>query len=158
MTVTHAPSPYRWAWYLPGLLAVGWGAYGLVTAGPSLPSYVVFFGLGIAAHDLVLAPVAIAVGWLVARCAPGVVRMPVQVALFGSGVVILAAFPYLTGIGVAADVPSALPFDYRARVAVLIAVIWVAAVLWALFRLVRSRRTAPVDHPVDGPGPVAAPG
>lgn len=142
MTVSDTPSPYRWAWYLPGLVAVGWGAYGLLTAamGPSLPSYVVFFGLGIAAHDLLLAPLGVAIGWLVVRYAPAAVRAPAQVALFGSGVAILAAFPFLTGIGVTADVPSALPYDYRARVGVLLAVLWLAATLWAVYRLVGARR------------------
>lgn len=137
-----APSPYRWAWYLPGAVAVGWGVYGLLTAesGPEPLSYAVFVALGILGHDLVLAPIAVAAGWLLGRVAPAVLRAPLQVGLFGTAVLLVAATPYLSGRGLSADVPSALPFDYRARVLVLLAVLWAGMAAWTLVRLVRARR------------------
>ena len=139
------PSPYRWAWYLPGAVAVGWGIYGLLTAarGPEPFSYAVFVALGIVGHDLVLAPVAVAAGWLLGRVAPAVLRAPLQVGLFGTAVLMVAATPYLSGRGVSADVPSALPFDYRLRVLVLLAVLWVGMGVWALACAVTTRRRTP---------------
>lgn len=139
-----APSPYRWAWYVPGAVAVGWGGYGLLTAerGPEPLSFLVFAVLGIVGHDLVLAPIAVAAGWLLGRVAPVALRAPLQVGLFGTAVLVLAATPYLSGIGVSSDVPSALPFDYRARVLVLLAVLWVGLAAWALVRVVQARRRA----------------
>lgn len=135
-------SPYRWAWYVPGFLAVGWGTYGLLTAerGPEPLSYVVFVALGVLGHDLVLAPLVVAVGWLVGRWSPALLRAPLQVGLFGTAVLVLASTPYLSGRGVSADVPSALPFDYRLRVLVALGLLWAAMLAWTLVRALRSRR------------------
>lgn len=140
--MTEQPSPYRWAWYLPGLLAVGWGVYGLLTdgRGPAPLSYAVFVALAIIGHDLVLAPVVVGVGWLLTRLAPAVLRAPAQVGLVVSAVLVLAATPYLSGRGVRADVPSALPFDYPTRVLVALAVLWIGLLGWVAVRLVRGRR------------------
>lgn len=135
-----APSPYRWAWYLPGVVAVGWGVYGLLRNVPEPLSYAVFVALGIVGHDLALAPIAAAAGWLLGRVAPAVLRAPLQVGLFGTAVLLVAATPYLSGQGLSADVPSALPFDYRTRVLVLLAILWVAMAAWTLVRFGRSRR------------------
>jgi len=140
-----APSPYRWAWYLPGLVAVGWGFYGLLTApmGPDPLQWVLFTALGVAGHDLVLVPVAVGVGLLVARILPKVLRAPAQVGLIGTGIALVAGFAYILGPGVSADVPSALPFNYAGRVAVLLAVLWVAMAGWAVLRIVRARSRSP---------------
>lgn len=138
-----APSPYRWAWYLPGVVAVGWGGYGLLANVPEPFSYAVFVALGIIGHDLVLAPIAVAAGWLVGRVAPAVLRAPLQVGLFGTAVLLVAATPYLSGRGLSADVPSALPFDYRARALVLLTVLWAGMAAWTLVRFLRSRRRTP---------------
>ena len=152
-------SPYRWAWYLPGVLAVGWGGYGVLTAamGPMPLSWAVFFALGIIGHDVVLAPIAIGVGFLLGRLLPPVLRAPAQIALIGTGVVLLASFAYVQGRGVSSDVPSAVPFNYAARVGVLLAALWVAAAGWAVIRVAASRRpdptrpSTPVDQPADEP-------
>lgn len=152
-------SPYRWAWYLPGVVAVGWGGYGLLTAamGPMPMSWAVFFAIGIIGHDLLLAPITIGVGFLLGRLLPPTLRAPAQVALIGTGVVLLASFAYVQGRGVSSDVPSAVPFDYAARMGALLAVLWVAAAGWAIVRVVRSRRpgptrtSTPADQPADEP-------
>jgi len=152
-------SPYRWAWYLPGVLAVAWGGYGLLTAamGPMPLSWAVFFALGIIGHDLLLAPIAIGVGFRLGRLLPPTLRAPAQVALIGTGVVLLASFAYVQGRGVSSDVPSAVPFDYAARMGALLAVLWVAAAGWAIVRIVSSRRSGPTrtstlaDQPADEP-------
>jgi len=143
-----APSPYRWAWYLPGLVAVGWGGYGLLTApmGPEPVKWIIFLAVGIAAHDLLLAPIAVGAGLLLARLVPAVVRAPAQVGLIGTGIAVVAGFSLVLGRGVSADVPSALPFNYAGRVAVLVALLWVAMAGWAVVRIVRSSRIS-ADQP-----------
>ncbi len=133
------PSPYRWAWYLPGLVAVGWGFYGLIGSTEVL-SWGVFTALGIAGHDLLLAPVAVGVGVLLARFVPSPLRAPLQVGLIGTGVALVASFTLVLGRGTSEDVPSALPFNYAGRVAVLLAVLWVAMAGWAAFRWVASAK------------------
>lgn len=142
-------SPWRWSWYLPGIVAVGWGAYGLLSdaQGPATLSWLVFVGTIIVAHDFVLSPLAVVVGWLIARRAPGFLRAPLQVGLAGSTVFLLAGVAYISGRGTSADVPSALPFDYAARVAVLCALWWAAMAVWAAFRVVRGRQGAPLPAP-----------
>ena len=127
------PSPYRWAWYLPGLIAVGWGFYGLLKE-TELLSWGLFTVLGIAGHDLLLAPFAVAVGWLLTRIFPAALRAPVQVGLIGTGVVLVASLPYVLGRGVSPDLPSALPFNYAGRVGLLLAVLWAVMAGWAAFR------------------------
>lgn len=131
-----ARSPYRWAWYLPGLAAVGGGAYGLFTAamGPEPLKWGLFVVLGILGHDLLLAPFAAGVGRLLGRAVPAAVRAPVQVGMIGTGVALLAGFALVIGRGTSDDVPSALPYNYAGRVAMLLAVLWVVMAGWAAFR------------------------
>lgn len=144
-----APSPYRWVWYLPGLIAVGWGLYGLLTAamGPDPLRWTLFVVLGVVGHDLLLAPVAVGAGLMLSRVVPGVLRAPLQVGLIGTGVAVVAGFSLALGRGTSEDVPSALPFNYAGRVGVLLAVLWVAMTGWAVVRVLRSRRTAGADQP-----------
>lgn len=137
------PSPYRWAWYLPGLVAVGWGLYGLIGSTEPL-SWGLFVALGIAGHDLILAPIAVGIGFLLARIVPAALRAPVQVGLMGSGIALIASFALVLGQGTSEDVPSALPFNYAGRVTVLLAVLWVAMAGWAAFRWAAG---ANVDQP-----------
>ncbi len=138
--LSGAPAPplsrYRFAWYLPGLAAVGWGGYGLLTAsmGPEPLKWGLFIILGIVGHDLVLAPFVVGVGLLLHRIVPAVLRAPIQVGLIGTGVAVLAGFALIVGRGTSDDVPSALPYNYAGRVAMLLAVLWVLMAGWAGFR------------------------
>lgn len=151
-TTAPAPSPYRWAWYVPGLIAVGWGVYGLLTArmGPTPWSWGVFTVLGIAAHDALVAPIAVVTGWLLVRALPPTLRAPAQVGLIGTAVAVLAGLPYILGRGVSGDVPSALPFNYAGRISVLVAVLWLVMIGWAATRWAAGAR-APVQRPDDQP-------
>lgn len=138
------PSPWRWAWYLPGVSAVLWGFYGLLTAdsGPAPPGWAVFVALGVAGHDLLLAPLAIGVGLALSGVAPRPLRAPLQAGLFATGALALAAVPNVLGYGVSEDVPSALPFNYAGRVVVLLAVVWVVVVVWVVLRWRSARAQA----------------
>ena len=63
-------------------------------------------------HDLILLPIAIGVGVLVVRIAPGWARPSALGALYASAVVTVIAFPFLIGVGRSPDNPSVLPLHY----------------------------------------------
>jgi hypothetical protein len=93
-------------------------------------------------HDLVLAPVAIGVGWLVGRRVRGTWRAPVQGALVATGVVLLVAWAPWRGYGrdTRPDNPTVAPLDYTTAALTVLAIIWCAAAVWGV---VRSRPRAP---------------
>jgi hypothetical protein len=136
----------RWFW---PALAVGWGliAVGMVgmfsqrdrTQPFQLVRYVVGFLL---VHDLVVAPVVIAVGWLVTRFVPSIARGPLRAALALSALVVAFSWPLLRRYGEHATNDSALPLDYGRTVPVVLAVVWVVALGVLGVRLVSARRRA----------------
>lgn len=93
-------------------------------------------------HDLVVAPAAIAVGWLVVRFAPRAAKAPMQAGLVLTAVVVAVSWPALRGYGRIASNPTYLPRDYASGLAVTLALVWVACGAWAGARLVRHRRSA----------------
>lgn len=134
-----------------GVLLIGYGAWGLLTPdrAPAFLRYLALFGLGIVGHDLLLAPVAIAVGALVARWTPPSLKGPIRGGLFVSLAVTLVALPFALGYGYRPDVPSALPYDYSRGLVVTLAGIWLGVAAVALLRAVRRRRH-PNDQNVGG--------
>jgi hypothetical protein len=121
------------------------GAWGLVSeADRTRPADAARFVLGLAvAHDVLVAPLVVLAGWVVARVVPVSARAPVQVALVASAFVVVFAFPFVRGYGRVVTNPSILPRDYgRGTVAVVAAVWTVAAValLAGQFRRRRARR------------------
>ncbi len=90
-------------------------------------------------HDLVVAPAAVAVGWLVVRFAPRALKAPLQAALLLSAVLLAVSWPALRGYGRVASNPSYLPRDYGRGLALSLAVVWAACGAWAVSRLLRGR-------------------
>jgi hypothetical protein len=78
-------------------------------------------------HDLVVAPLVIVAGVVVARAVPRRARAAVQTALVVSGVVALFAYPLVRGYGLAANNPSSLPHDYGRNLLIVLGVVWAAA-------------------------------
>lgn len=118
------------------------GAWGLVSeADRTRPADAARFVLGLAvAHDVLIAPLAVLAGWVVARLVPAPARAPVQAALVASAFVVAFAFPFVRGYRRVATNPSILPRDYgRGTVAVVIAV-WTVAAVVLLAGLRRRRR------------------
>ena len=99
---------------LPGLAAVLYGGYGLLTAGSRVPlgSWLTWFVGSALLHDLVIAPVWIGLGWLAARFLPAAARPAVVVGTAVAGVLTLVALPFLLGFGADPGNPSFLPRDY----------------------------------------------
>lgn len=139
MSGDHArPGPGFWIAFAVGAAVMTYGAHGLIeqagtdTAG-SVGRWIVGADL---AHDLLLAPVAIAVGWAVGRVVPGWLRPPVQAGLVATGVLLLIAWAPLRGYGRALvpDNPSVQPLDYRTALVTVVAVVWLVAAAWAVLR------------------------
>lgn len=93
-------------------------------------------------HDVVVAPLAIVVGWLVVRFAPRIVKAPLQAALIVSAVLVLTAWPALRGYGRIASNPTYLPRDYGTGLALSLSVVWGGCAVWALVRLLQSRHSS----------------
>ena len=90
-------------------------------------------------HDVIVAPLTIAVGWVVVRFAPRPVKAPLQAALVLSAVLVAVSWPALRGYGRVASNPTYLPRDYGTGLAVSLAAVWAGCAVWALSRVVRSR-------------------
>ena len=98
-----------------------------------------FFG-ALVVHDLVVAPVVIAIGALLARRVPANYRGPIQGALITTGILVLVSFPFVRGYGHRADNPSALPNNYGAGLLALVVLVWVVTGLFLWRARVRRRR------------------
>jgi len=117
-----------------------WGGYGLATelGGDALVRYARFAVGGVAVHDLLLAPLVVVVGVLLARLVPERVRDLVQGGLVVSGTLAALAAPFVLGYGRRADDPSALPLDYGRGLLVTLAAVWAGVLVLGVFDSDRS--------------------
>lgn len=119
-----------------GVVLIGYGVVGLLTAdrAPVVVRYLAFFAAGVLAHDLLLAPLALTAGVLVARWAPrGSLGLLVG-GLFASLAVSVVALPFVLGYGYRPDLPSALPLNYGRGLLITVAGIWLGVALVAVAR------------------------
>ena len=143
---TPAATATRSRWFWPAFV-VGWvvmigAGIGAVTDDrranlPALIRYIVVFDV---VHDLAVAPIALAVGWLVTRLVPAVARGPVRAALAMSAIVAVFAYPLVRRLGARATNSSALPLDYGPNVLIVIASIWSVAASVIALRIARTVR------------------
>jgi len=94
-------------------------------------------------HDGVVAPLAIAVGWVVVRFAPRSAKAPVQAGLILTAVVVAVSWPALRGYGRIASNPTYLPRHYGTGLLATLAVIWTACAAWAAVRWLAQERRHP---------------
>ena len=95
-------------------------------------------------HDIVVAPLTIAVGWLVVSFAPRAAKAPLQAGLVLSAILVAVAWPALRGYGRIPSNPTYLPRDYGTGLALSLLVVWMACGAWAAVRQVRLARSS---HP-----------
>jgi hypothetical protein len=93
---------------------------------------------GAVVHDIVVAPLAVAVGWLVVRAVPRAAKAPVQAGLILTAVVVAVSWPALRGYGRIPSNPTYLPRDYGTGLLVTLALVWAACGAWTAARLVRG--------------------
>ncbi|MFD5321350.1 hypothetical protein [Streptomyces sp. NPDC127098] len=126
----------RWLLGAVGALSMAAGARMLL--GQPAPTGVVRWLAGaVVLHDVVLAPLVLAVGLLVRRLRGHGVRGVVRGGLMVAGCVTLAALPPLLRPGQPAN-PTVLPLDYGRNVLLLVTVTGVVTLVLAA--LARSRR------------------
>jgi hypothetical protein len=138
-----------------GLPVVAYGIRGvLVDADDTHPTELVRWVIGAAvAHDLVLAPVVLAVGWALSRLVSASVWGPVRWGLATSGILVLVAWPLVRGYGEDPTTPSLLPRNYATGLTAAIVVVWLTVLAWIGARAVRAerQRSDPGSRPA-GPG------
>lgn len=140
---TSARGPWwRWLFVLPGLVAIGFGVHGLLTAGSSVPlhAWATWFVGSALLHDLVIAPVWIGLGWLAARLLPLAARPAAVVGGVVVGVLTLVAFPFVLGYGADPGNPSFMPRDVGRNLLLINLGVLVAAAIWGTVATLRARR------------------
>ncbi len=143
---TSRYGPLFWSGVGAGWLGIAFGVWSLLTRpGATHPPEAAGWVVGLAlAHDLVLAPIALLVAWLVHRVAPRIARGLVLGALAISATVALYAFPLVRRFGEQPDNPSFLPRNIGAGLILVIALVWATATLMLATRL-RARRSSGGD-------------
>ncbi|MGH9263873.1 MAG: hypothetical protein ACRD1D_04205 [Acidimicrobiales bacterium] len=94
-----------------------------------------FVAGGALLHDLVVAPLVILAGVLVARSVPAPARAAVQAALVVSATVALFSYPLVRAYGLAANNPTSLPHNYAANLLLVLGVVWAVAAVAVILRL-----------------------
>ena len=145
-------------------LVIGWAVMGfglwsaLADSADARPTalvvHIVVFAL---AHDLLVAPLFVAGGWVLSRVLPSVMRGPVAGSVAASVVVVVFALPLIRRWGERPSNPSALPQDYGRNLVVLLAVVWAVGLAVGVVRALRSRSVGRVGAGPSGfTGPEAA--
>ena len=126
--MTGHRGPAFWVTAAAGWGLIAWGLRGItVHRIDTRPGQLLrFFATGLAAHDLVLAPVVLAAGVIVARTVPGRWRAPVQAVLLSVGAVSLYAYPFVRGYGHRLGNPTSLPRDYAAGLVLVVVAVCIA--------------------------------
>jgi len=152
--ITPAPGTrWRVPVALAGLGFLGFGVTQLLTGGRStdVPSAVVWLAAVLLGHDAVLAPLALAAGWVLARGTHGrrEVARVVAGGLLTATCLVLLALPPLFTPGVAGN-PTATPRSYTAGLALAVAAalaVTATAAGTVAWRAARRRRRADLDRP-----------
>jgi hypothetical protein len=123
-----------WVCLALGWVVMGYGVWGLLdNASRTNPDqWIRWFTGSLIVHDLVVAPVTFAVGALVVGRIPSRFRAPFQGGLIASAIIVLTTWPLVRGYGLRADNPSALPNNYLAGLAFVLAVVWSAVAVIAV--------------------------
>ena len=131
-------------------VAIGWasitvGVVGVLGEGRDVP--VAAFGrwvLGLAVlHDVVVVPIVLAAGVVIARVLRPPWRAAVSAALVVAGPVVLFAWPFVAGWGRSASNPSIQPRSYGSGLVTVLAVVAVVFVVAGLAAGRRARRRWP---------------
>jgi hypothetical protein len=138
--VSAAPRPAGprfWITAAIGWAIIAWGVVGIFSHSlDTRPANLARFVVGGALlHDLLIAPLVILAGVLVARRVPARARGPVQAAMAISAIVALFAYPLVRAYGLAANNPTSLPHNYGLNLVILLAVVWAAAGVAVLLKL-----------------------
>jgi len=142
-TTTERPGAIFWIALVIGGAVMAFGIRGVLTTFDTEPSrnLAVWIVGADLVHDLLVAPIAILVGWGIGRLVPRRWRVPVNAGLVATGVVLAVAWPALRGYGraVVPDNPSVQPLDYSTAVAWVLGAVWIAVAVWIGVRIASAR-------------------
>lgn len=142
-----------WAAFVVGVATMAWGVHLYLGATPDLRrrldwgEWIVGADL---AHDLLVAPVVLLVGAIVARLVPGRWRAPVQAGLFVTAVVLVLAWLPLHGTAGDAN-PTVQPLDYATATLAVLGAVWVGVASWLAVVALRGRGGRTGDGATPGP-------
>lgn len=136
------------------LAGIGLGSYGAVLLLDSPPVIImrilVWAVVAAVVHDLVFAPVCVAIGLAGRRLIPLRWQSPVAVAGLCSAVLVLLAIPVFSRPGMRPDNPSVLDRDYPLGLAVALAVVWSCVPAYHVIRrIVQARSPVRQDQMVE---------
>jgi len=136
----HRAGPLFWLSAAAGWGVIGFGLWGILENSlDTRPSNLARFVVGGALlHDLLVAPVVILLGVLLARAVPGRARAVVQAALVISGVLALFSYPLVRAYGLAANNPTSLPRNYALNLTIVLGVVWAVAAAMVFRKLRRA--------------------
>jgi len=142
VTADDTPGRGFWIGLAVGLPVMVYGAAELIgQAGwPRAGDVAVWLGGGLLLHDLLLAPLVIAVVWAVGTVFPSGLRAPVRAGILGSALVVAIGWPALRGYGNRPDNRTIHPLDYSTAVLTAIALVWLLVAAWMLIAWVHGRR------------------
>lgn len=122
-----------------------YGAFELVqqVGWPRAVNVATWLGGGLLLHDLVLAPIVLALVWAIGRIASAALRTPLRVGILGSGLILAVAWPALRGYGDRPDNATVHPLDYGSAVLTALALLWGAVALWSVLVFLRRARVRP---------------
>jgi hypothetical protein len=124
-----------------GILAMGYAIVGALTdPGLHVGGVLIFLAAVLAAHDIVLLPLIIGFGALIARLVPAGARIAIRVAALCTAAVMVVTLPLVLGYGKSTDNPSALPLAYGRGLATVLTLIWTVALASILGRRVARYR------------------
>jgi hypothetical protein len=132
-------------------LGVALGGYGAVLLWENPPVIImrilVWSLVGVVLHDLVFAPVCVALGFAGRRLIPGNWWPPIAVAAFCSVVLVFLAIPVYGKPGMRQDNMTVLDRDYPLGFWISLAFVWACVPLFLLVTTLRRRPRTPLDAP-----------
>jgi hypothetical protein len=140
------PGATFWVGLLIGGALMGFGVRGaLMDSRATHPTELARWVIGAdLLHDLLFAPIVIALGWIVVRLVPRSWRVPVQAGLVASGVAALVGWAAWRGYGHATAPGNATvqPLDYTTAILTVWAITWALVAAWIVIRAVGRRRVS----------------
>lgn len=138
----HRPSgPAFWVAMGAGGAIVAFGLVGLLTAeGNGLSTFVPWFAGGALALDLLVVPLAAALGALGRRVVPTVAWPPVRAALVATGTLVVFAAPLVADLGGRPDNASLRPRAYGSGLLLALGACWLLALAATAARVAVRRR------------------
>lgn len=143
-----------WAAFVIGVGTMAWGVHLYLAVTPDLRRRLDWAKWIVGAdlvHDLVVAPVVLVVGAVVAHLVPARWRAPIQAGLFATAVVLVLAWLPLHGTAAAGGNPTVQPLDYATATLTVLGLVWGGVAAWLAVVALRRRDRRTDRDPTPAP-------